>query len=64
MIGLSLVFSVIAIGLLGITILNHLTAEPREVHQGGDAVALFKMKHQLNAGVFQAQNLSSYAELG
>ncbi|MFV5506753.1 MFS transporter [Acinetobacter sp. 197] len=39
MIGLSLVFSVIAIGLLGITILNHLTAEPREVHQGGDAVA-------------------------
>ncbi|WP_216935598.1 MULTISPECIES: MFS transporter [unclassified Acinetobacter] len=38
-IGLSLVFSVIAIALLSIVILNHLTADPREVQQSEDLVA-------------------------
>lgn len=38
-IGLSLVFSVIAIGLLSIVILNHLTADPSEVQQSEEIVA-------------------------
>jgi uncharacterized SAM-binding protein YcdF (DUF218 family) len=38
-IGLSLVFSVIAIGLLSIVILNHLTADPNEVQQSEEIVA-------------------------
>lgn len=37
-IGLSLVFSVIAIGLLSIVILNHLTADPSEVQQSEEIV--------------------------
>ena len=38
-IGLSLVFSVIAIGLLSIVILNHLTADPSEVQHSEEIVA-------------------------
>lgn len=38
-IGLSLVFSVIAIGLLSIVILNHFTADPSEVQQSEEIVA-------------------------
>lgn len=38
-IGLSLVFSVIAIGLLSIVILNHLTADPNEVQQSEEILA-------------------------
>ena len=63
-IGLRLVFTVIAVALMSIVILNHLTAGHKESEKAEGLIAGLTTKHQHKAGVLVFQTLGMHIELG